>query len=169
MQFELKKLSSEAVPAALERAKTYRLLNEPVAAESICRDVLDIEPDHQEAIIEFVLALTDQFGGRKKGLLKEANAGVEKLTDDYHRAYYGGIVLERGALAHVKMQSPGCGFVAYDWLRDAMQHYERAQELRPSGNDESILRWNTCARTIMNNREIREREESPEPIHDFDS
>ena len=38
--FELKPLSREAIPAALEKAMRYRLLNEPGAAESICHDVL---------------------------------------------------------------------------------------------------------------------------------
>jgi hypothetical protein len=38
-----------------------------------------------------------------------------------------------------------------------MEHYERAEELRPPGNDEAILRWNTCARIIMRNPEIRPR------------
>jgi hypothetical protein len=36
-------------------------LNEPLEAESICRDVLEIEPDHQEALAALLLALTDQF------------------------------------------------------------------------------------------------------------
>jgi hypothetical protein len=36
---ELKSLSKEAIPAALEKAMRYRLLNEPAEAESICLDV----------------------------------------------------------------------------------------------------------------------------------
>ena len=35
MQFEPKPISREAVPAALDKAHRYRLLNEPSAAESI--------------------------------------------------------------------------------------------------------------------------------------
>ena len=34
--FELKPLSREAIPRALEKAERYRLLNEPAEAESIC-------------------------------------------------------------------------------------------------------------------------------------
>ena len=49
MEFELKGLSKTAIPAALERAEKYRLLNEPVQAESICRDILATEPDNQHA------------------------------------------------------------------------------------------------------------------------
>ena len=40
----------------------------------------------------------------------------------------------------------------------AMKHYERAIGLSPSGNDDAILRWNTCARIMNRNPEIR-----PEP------
>ena len=38
------------MPAALEKALRYRLLNEPVEAESICRDVLEVDPDNQAAL-----------------------------------------------------------------------------------------------------------------------
>src|SRR4051812_7969768 len=61
--FELKSLTREAVPAALEKAHRYRLLNEPEQAESICHDVLRIDPDNQEALTTLILALTDRFAG----------------------------------------------------------------------------------------------------------
>ena len=58
MTFELKTLSPDAVPAALEKARLYRYLNEPGEAESICRDVLDVDPHNQDALIMLLLALT---------------------------------------------------------------------------------------------------------------
>jgi hypothetical protein len=60
--FKLKPLSKEAIPAAHEKANCYRFLNEPVEAESICLDILEVEPDNQQAIITLLLSLTDQFG-----------------------------------------------------------------------------------------------------------
>ena len=42
--FDLKPLSKDAIPAALAKAERYRLLNEPGEAESICLDVLRIDP-----------------------------------------------------------------------------------------------------------------------------
>ncbi len=57
---ELKALHKEAIPAALEKATRYRLLNEPAEAESICLDVLKADPENQEAIITLLLALTDR-------------------------------------------------------------------------------------------------------------
>lgn len=47
------------------------------------------------------------------------------------------------------------GPVVYDWLREAMEHYERAEKLCPPGNDDALLRWNTCARVIMEHPYVR--------------
>ena len=35
---------------------------------------------------------------------------------------------------------------AYDWLRHAMEWYEQAEALRPPGNVDAVLRWNSCVR-----------------------
>ena len=59
---ELKRLSADAVPSARKRALHYRLLNQPVLAESICRDILAIDPDDQEALVTLCLSICDQFG-----------------------------------------------------------------------------------------------------------
>ena len=94
--FELKRLSPAGVEAALAKVERYRLLNEPWLAESICRDVLAVEPDNKQALVMLILALTDQFGTTgSKALFKEARDLVEQLDDDYERAFYEGIVCER--------------------------------------------------------------------------
>ena len=59
--FTLKPIDPAAVPAALQQAERYRLLNEPEEAESICLDVLAVEPDNQQALVMLLLSLTDQF------------------------------------------------------------------------------------------------------------
>ena len=41
--FELKPISTAAIPRAVAKAERYRLLNEPQEAESICRDVLRVD------------------------------------------------------------------------------------------------------------------------------
>jgi hypothetical protein len=38
-----------------------------------------------------------------------------------------------------------------------MELYEQAEELRPAGNDDAILRWNSCARTLMQHQNLRPR------------
>lgn len=57
-----------------------------------------------------------------------------------------------------------CGHDAYEWFHEAMQHYEKAAEIRPKNNDEAILRWNACARILMSNHHlVPEREGAFQP------
>jgi hypothetical protein len=94
MPFDLKPISREGVPAALRKAERYRLINDPSSAESICRDVLTVDPGNQQALVTLLLAITDQFAG----------APTE-------------------------------------------------------GNDESILRWNTCVRLLARHEHLKPRAE----------
>jgi hypothetical protein len=163
MQFELKPISSAGVSEALERAERYRLLNEPSLAESICLDVLEVEPQNQHALVMLLLALTDQFGhgvvpGKARDLL-------QRLTSEYDQRYYAGIIWERNAHAQLRKGSPNASFSAYEAFLQAMDCYERAIPLRPPGNDDAILRWNTCARILMRNANLRPRpDEAYEPV-----
>lgn len=145
---ELKKLSPEALDSAKEKASQYRLLNHPFLAESICRDILAIRPDDQETLVTLCLTLCDQFGVEGGATVKRAMEVVEQLQGDYQRRYYAGIVCERMAFSGLRRGGPAAGHVAYDWFRKAMDHFESAAEIRPKGNDDAILRWNTCARVI---------------------
>jgi hypothetical protein len=149
MMFELKTLSPDALPAALEKAHLYRLLNEPAEAESICRDVLEVEPDSQAALVTLLLALTDQFDAMPSSAFSDANLVADRLVNRYASAYYKGVVLERRAKAQLRQNVPGGGSRAYEWLREAMGKYEEAEALRPPGNDDALLRWNACARLLM--------------------
>jgi hypothetical protein len=148
MMFELKRLSAAALPRALERAEHYRLLNEPWAAESICLDILAVEQGHQLALKVLLLARCDQFTHDTGGAVQRAKDLLPLLTSEYERAYYAGLILERRAKARMDQRAPGAGFVAYEWLREAMGWYEKAEALRPAGNDDALLRWNTCARML---------------------
>ena len=151
-EFQLKALQAGAIPAALERAERYRLLNEPAQAESICLDILRTEPNNQQTLILLLLALTDQFAESIVDHVKRALALLPRLENPYHRAYYQGIILEREGRVYLRRASPGTRYAAYGKLREAMRWYEEAEALRPAGNDESLLRWNTCARSIMSAR-----------------
>ena len=156
MEFELKTISPEAVGRALAKAERYRLLNEPGEAESICLDALEIEPDNQEALTMLLLALSDQFDqfDHDASCVAEAWTTVARLRDDYERAYYTGIVYERRAKARLRHGAPGCGPQTYEWLRFAMDCYEKAEAIRPPNNDDALLRWNACARLIMRNHHL---------------
>lgn len=150
-EFELRSISHNAVGNAIDKAKHYRLLNQPAEAESICRDVLQVEPDNQEAIIVLVLALTDQFGeGGTSGALRQAHEQVAQLTDPYLSTYYGGIVTERNARAFLSRKMSRT--FAYSGFREAMDWYEKAKAICPEGNDDAILRWNSCVRAIRRHK-----------------
>jgi len=162
--FDLKTLSPEAVPGALIKAERYRLLNEPGEAESICLDVLAADPDNQEALITLLLALTDQFVADPHRI-SDAWRTVRQLHGEYELAYYAGIIHERRAKALLAHRTPRGGSRAYDWLREAMASYERAEAIRPANNDDALLRWNACARLIMQDPHLAPaREEPSEPL-----
>lgn len=150
--FDLKPLSREAIPAALEKATRYRLLNEPAEAESICLDVLRTDPDNQQAMVVLLLALTDRFSKGYGVSDTQAQEVLARLQSEYDRAYYAGIICERKAKAQLHQGSPGSGFTAYELFREAMDWFEKAETARPAGNDDALLRWNTCARIIMRNK-----------------
>ena len=144
--FELRPLSSAAISGSLAKAERYRLLNEPGQAESICLDVLAIDPAHQEALTTLILAITDQF--RDDGTathVGRAEQLLPRLTDQYTQADFGAIINERRARAS---QDAGRATMAYEWLLAALHGFDRAIAIRPAGNDDAVLRWNACVRAI---------------------
>ncbi len=157
--FTLKTLSREAIPAALEKAERYRLLNEPVDAQSICRDILAVDPGNQKALITLLLALTDEFKYELSPAFQQAEEILSHLGDRYCKAYYGGVICERRAKVHLSRHDPGSGNQAYEWLQKAMDLYEQALQICSPGNQGALLRWNTCARIIMQNPHLASAEE----------
>ena len=161
--FELKAISAEAIPEALAKAERYRLLNEPAQAESICEDILGIDPNNQQALVTLVLSLTDQM--ESVATAQQAQKWLSRLNGEYERNYYAGIIAERLGRACIRHQGHGFGVQAYELFREAMVHFERAESLNAAGNDDAILRWNACVRTLNSHPELRPRpEESYEPI-----
>lgn len=150
--FELKRLQPEAVPAALERAERYRLLDEPMEAESICEDVLAVDPDKTEARVVLLLALTDQFPDGQA--LARARALLDKLPEGYARAYYRGLVAERAAKALLRRAGLAAPHVVYALFRDALAAHDEACGLAPPDNNEAVLRWNTCVRRLRAHPEL---------------
>jgi hypothetical protein len=143
----LRPISRAAVPEALKKAEHYRLLNDPEQAESICLDVIEVDPDNQQALVVIILAISDHFGsGRRPMSEVPVSEYLARLTNEYQRSYYTGIVRERRARAQLR-HTPAKHF-AYDGLREAMEYYEKAASIRALDNDEAVLRWNSCVRTI---------------------
>lgn len=154
----LKPITHEGVAAALAKAHRYRLLNDSVAAESICLDVLSVEPQNEEALVMHVLAITDQFAAGRAEDRARAAVAVSQMTDTYKHAYYNGVMCERWAKAVLQRTVPRGAEMAYDWIDKAMGWYAKAEQACVPGNDEAILRWNTCVRMLLRNSYLRPRE-----------
>ncbi len=153
---DLKPISRDSIPHALEKVERYRLLNEPNEAESICRDILRADPGNARALVMLLLTLTDQFSGYRGARVNEAREILGRLEGEYERAYYEGIICERQGKALLHGTS-GSEVSSHGWIQEAMRAYERAEAIRPAGNDDAILRWNACARLL------RDRKLGPRP------
>ncbi len=167
MEYKLKTISRNGIAAAISKVQHYRSLNEPEEAESICYDILAADANHQGALRLLGLAITDQFTGAPSDRFAEARSIFERLTDNYERHYYLGILHERRAKAQLRAgHLPHALLVLFE---DAMRCFEKAEQIRPPNNDESILRWNRCVRLLQSRpefhveREIRAFEGSDSP------
>ena len=161
---ELKIISAAAIPRAMQKAERYRLLNQSWATESICLDILEVEPTHQQVLVMLLLSLTDQFGAEPRELARRARVVLDRLTDPYQKHYYAGIIDERLAHAQMALGAMHSEAMAHSSLRAAMTHFAQAEQLRAAGNDDAILRWNTCARTLERLRLAEEAEGIYEPV-----
>lgn len=147
MELKLKPISHACLDEAIAKVGHYRNLNEPGEAESICRDILALEPQHQAALRLLGLAITDQFKGDATDRYSEASNVFQQLTNKYERTYYCGLMLERKAKAQLRAgHSPPTVKATFE---EAMRHFEEAEKIRPPDNDDAILRWNRCVRLLQ--------------------
>lgn len=144
--FELKPISVASIPLAIKKAEQYRRLNDPQQAESICLDILEVDPGNEATVVVLILAMTDQFATGGGLGVRQTREYLTRLSDEYQHSYYEGIIHERQARALLGRVMSST--FAYDSFLEAMDAYERAMRIRPEGDDESILRWNACVRTI---------------------
>ena len=148
MGYEVKRISAAGIAEAVAKAELYRSLNEPEEAESICRDILTIEPQHQLVLRLLGLTLTDQFTGHGSDRYYETKDIFLHLNDPYERLYYTGLLYERRAKAMLKAGQPPRSLLAL--FDQALRSFAEAEKIRPAGNDDAILRWNRCVRLLQN-------------------
>jgi tetratricopeptide (TPR) repeat protein len=147
MEYKLKPISSAGINEAISKVELYRYLNEPGEAESICRDILAQDPQHQTALRLLGLSITDQFTGGMSDRYAEADRIFHSLTNDYERAYYTGILHERKAKAQLRAGRPP--HTVRPSFESALKCFEEAEQIRPPNNDDAILRWNRCVRLLQ--------------------
>ena len=167
MPHQLKSISKAGIPEAIAKAELYRYLNEPEEAESICRDILVVDVDHQLARRMLGLAITDQFTGAAADRYAEAHAVFQSLGDPYERNYYTGLLQERRAKAQLHS---GCSaHILLPLVEEALRCFAEAEKIRPSGNDDSILRWNRCVRLLESRPEFHAEHPGPAAFDSEDS
>jgi tetratricopeptide (TPR) repeat protein len=160
----LKRLGASSLDEALEKAKQYRALNQPDEAVSICKDVLDVSPDHPAALRILGLALTDEFHTSWVALFDEAVAVFAKLKSEYERVYYTGVAWERcgkAQLEHGQIQN------AVLSLEHAIDHFERSEKLAPPSSPDPVLRYNRCVRLLTEHPRLAEARVSGHGWHEF--
>src|SRR5713101_3035345 len=147
MEPQLKPISKDGIPEAISKAELYRYLNEPGEAESICRDILAVDSENQAALRLLGLSITDQFTGNTSDRYSEAENTFQSLTNPYERAYYAGILYERQAKA--QLSAGRSAYMVMPLFEKALDYFEKAEAIRPHGNDDAILRWNRCVRILQ--------------------
>jgi len=146
VEHKLKTISKNGIAEAISKAELYRYLNEPEEAESICHDILAVEPEHQMALRVLGLAITDQFNGQSTDRYADAGSMFQRLADPYERLYYTGLLSERRAKAQMRAGRPPRMLAGL--FKEAMRYFEEAEKMRPPGNDDAMLRWNRCLRLL---------------------
>ena len=147
MEYKLKPISHAGINEAISKVELYRFLNEPGEAESICRDILSLDPQHQTALRLLGLTITDQFTGGPSDRYAEVDHIFRSLTNEYERAYYSGILQERKAKAQLRAGRPP--YTVGPAFEAALKCFEEAEKIRPPENDDAILRWNRCVRLLQ--------------------
>lgn len=167
MELKLHTIHPDAIESALEKAKQYRSLLEPEIAESICLDILHIDENNQCALVIYILALTDQFHHtEKQSQIRAIQKAIEKLDSEYQRHYYTGLLNERRARSLISQ--PMSHSFAYDYFMEALESYQQAGKTSPEHNDDAILRWNSCIRTIQQQK-LQPRRDSEDILVDMES
>ena len=151
MAYALKPLFARNLDKAITLAKHYRDLNQPEDAESICRDVLAVAPDNADALRTLGLALTDRFPTAWMTLFDEARSAFAKLPSEYERVYYEGVAWERYAKAQVGLGRAHNALHAYE---EAMDRFERAEQLSAKDEPAPILHYNRCVRALLENDDL---------------
>jgi hypothetical protein len=164
MDYQLKAISKSGIAEALAKVELYRYLNEPEESESICRDILSVDPQQQLALRLLGLAMTDQFTGGTDDRYREVEEIFKRLSDRYEQAYYTGLYYERRAKAQLRSgQSP---HAVYPLFERALESFGEAEKIRPAGNDDAILRWNRCVRLLQTPSLVWEEQLAPYEAED---
>ena len=161
MPYSLKHLPRGCLDTALTKAEHYRAFKQPEEAESICRDVLEIDGNYPRAWKVLGLAMTDRLASGPAGLLERALEAFDRLPELYERTYHKGVAWERAGKAHTERQEARSAVAAFE---HALALFDRAEHLRPDLPD-PVLRWNRCVRFLNEHPALRAAARAPHEEH----
>jgi tetratricopeptide (TPR) repeat protein len=164
MDLKLKTISQSGIAEAIAKAELYRYLNEPEEAESICRDILAVDPNHALGLRMLGLSMTDQFTGGPGDRYAEVEKMFQRLADPYERNYYTGLLCERRVKA--QLRAGRAPHTLLPLLERALQCFGEAERIHPPGNDDAILRWNRCVRLLQSQPEFEAEEVASFEVED---
>jgi tetratricopeptide (TPR) repeat protein len=164
MDLKLKTISQSGIAEAIAKAELYRYLNEPEEAESICRDILAVDPNHALGLRMLGLSMTDQFTGGPGDRYAEVEKMFQRLPDPYERNYYTGLLCERRVKA--QLRAGRAPHTLLPLLERALQCFGEAERIHPPGNDDAILRWNRCVRLLQSQPEFEAEEVASFEVED---
>ncbi|MCH2169780.1 hypothetical protein MK489_03265 [Myxococcota bacterium] len=148
---EIKTLGADQISTALALAERCRSGGQAETAESICTDILEVDPDNTRAIELLLWARVDLLGEGRHGGVERAQEALALVKSDFDRRYLEGVICERQARFLIGKRGRHSSRVAYDWFRHAMDAFEEASRIEP-GRPEASLRWNACLRSIERDR-----------------
>jgi tetratricopeptide (TPR) repeat protein len=164
VDLKLKTISQSGIAEAIAKAELYRYLNEPEEAESICRDILAVDPNHALGLRMLGLSMTDQFTGGPGDRYAEVEKMFQRLPDPYERNYYTGLLCERRVKA--QLRAGRAPHTLLPLLERALQCFGEAERIHPPGNDDAILRWNRCVRLLQSQPEFEAEEVASFEVED---
>ena len=89
---EYHKIDKDSIEDVLERAKQYRSLLQPDMAISICMDIFAVDKNNQDALVIYILALTDQLSqSESKVHQKKITDSIKRLDSKFLQHYYSGM------------------------------------------------------------------------------
>ena len=148
---ELKTLGADQVSSALAAAEQCRAGGEAETAESICTDILEVDPGNARAIELLLWSRVDLLGEGRYGGVERAQEALALVQSDFERHYLEGVICEQQARFLIGKRGRHSSRVAYDWFRHAMDAFEEAARIAPD-RPEASLRWNACLRSIERDR-----------------
>ena len=95
------KINKSSLPSVIAKAKQYRSLLEPDLAISICLDVFAVDQSNQEALVIYILSLTDLYSHDVKVDQEKILSAINRLNSDFERNYYIGLMHERKARSYL--------------------------------------------------------------------